>query len=772
MVKQLLKTSVAAISILLAGNTALAEVGIVKVKTDAPAGTELRIQAFPYYDSEVSGADKSEYFGMYKSKGPGTEITISGEQLTQIEVYGCHLTELTVVKAPDLNIVRCYNNKISALDLSACPELSVLDCHNNKISALDLSSNTKIEKIDAADNALKSLELGQQALLTELKCGGNPLESIDLSQCSALESLYIQNCGLSNIDLSKNPKLNWVFAFGNNIKDTAMDTFIAKLPEAEYVGYVYMVNTLNPEESNVMFYRHMLQALQSGWVTCDYLDGATSESMIGAVYRGVDYVPEISDNTISLTTSRQIGETISLTISAEGDVAIEGVEEAADLTGKKAYTLKSQTVVIKGDVRKFECPDNDITDLAFSNGINLTHLYCQNNKIENLDLSGADKLALFYCHTNALKTLNVDGCTSITRMDCYKNKLKGQAMTSLIASLYDGTANKPIIFVIDTKAAEGLENNVVLKSDVAAAKAKAWTVKDWSDGDRYGMGVDYEGTEPTEPERPAQYFTVTRPTTDHLMFSVKFADDGYTPQIEGGTLAGWNGESLTVNASEETIKVYGDATEIQLLFANVSAIDVSELPGLTKLNVALNDISTLDISNNTKLASLSCEGNLLKALDASKCPDLTYLNIYGNDISGDNMTALVRSLPQRTEDNYGTLVVIDRTYTQNANVCLKSDVAIALGKYWVPCEKVGTQLIQYEGEDPSGIDAISAAEAGISFDAASKTIRTATPAAIEVYNIAGRQVAKHEQATEISTADLPAGIYIVRAAGNVLKIAN
>ena len=190
-----------------------------------------------------------------------------------------------------------------------------------------------------------------------------------------------------------------------DVREVLLPRVIAKLPEAEYVGYVYMVNTLNPEESNVMFYRHMLQALQSGWVTCDYLDGATSESMIGAVYRGVDYVPEISDNTISLTTSRQIGETISLTISAEGDVAIEGVEEAADLTGKKAYTLKSQTVVIKGDVRKFECPDNDITDLAFSNGINLTHLYCQNNKIENLDLSGADKLALFYCHTNALKTL-------------------------------------------------------------------------------------------------------------------------------------------------------------------------------------------------------------------------------------------------------------------------------------------------------------------------------------------------------------------------------
>ena len=138
----------------------------------------------------------------------------------------------------------------------------------------------------------------------------------------------------------------------------------------------------------------------------------------------------------------------------------QGVEEAADLTGKKAYTLKSQTVVIKGDVRKFECPDNDITDLAFSNGINLTHLYCQNNKIENLDLSGADKLALFYCHTNALKTLNVDGCTSITRMDCYKNKLKGQAMTSLIASLYDGTsANSscisvasPYTFIVSSEA--------------------------------------------------------------------------------------------------------------------------------------------------------------------------------------------------------------------------------------------------------------------------------------------------------------------------------
>ncbi len=771
MVKKLLKTSVAAISILLAGNTAFAEVGIVKVKTDAPAGTELRIQSYPY-DSEVSGADKSDYFGMYTSKGPGTEITISGERLTQVEVYGCQLTELSIINAPDLNIVRCYNNQISALDLSACPELQILDCHDNKISELDLSANTKIEKADAADNALKSLKLGQQALLTELKCGGNPLESIDLSQCGALESLYIQNCGLSNIDLSKNPMLNWIYAFGNNIKDAAMDSFITMLPKAANIGYVYVVNTLNPEESNVMLYRHMEQALGSGWVTCDYLDGANSGSMIGAVYRGIDYVPEISDNTISLTTSRQIGETISLKISADGDVALEGVEEAADLNGEKAYTLKSQTVVIKGDVRKFECPDNDITDLTFSNGINLTQLYCQNNKIENLDLSGADKLALFYCHTNALKTLKVDGCTSITRLDCYKNNLKGQAMTSLMTQLCDGTANKPIIFIIDTKAAEGLENNVALKSDVAIAKAKAWTVKDWSNGDRSGMGIDYEGTEPTEPELPAQYFTVTRPTIDHLMFSVKFADNSYTPQIEGGTLSGWNGEALTISASEETIKVYGDATEIQLLFANVSAIDISELPSLTKLNVALNDITTLDISNNSKLASLSCECNLLKSLDASKCPDLTYLNIYGNDISGENMTALVRSLPQRSEENYGTLVVIDRTYSQNANVCLKSDVAIALSKFWAPYEKVGTQLVSYEGENPSGIDAVDAAEAGISFDAGSKIIRTTTPTTIEIYNISGRQVANNKQATEISTADLPAGIYIVRAAGNVLKIAN
>ena len=121
------KTMLAAF-ILFAGiqHYASATIGQIKMTTNAPAGTELRIQAYPY-DYEVKGADKSEYFGIYISKGEGSEIIVSAEALSQVEVYGCQLSNLDIVSGDDLFILRCYNNGISKLDLTGCKKLEVLD---------------------------------------------------------------------------------------------------------------------------------------------------------------------------------------------------------------------------------------------------------------------------------------------------------------------------------------------------------------------------------------------------------------------------------------------------------------------------------------------------------------------------------------------------------------------------------------------------------------------------------------------------------------------
>lgn len=775
MIKRLLKSAVAALVAICGVHTASAAVGVVKVKTSAPAGSELRIQADPQ-DFEVTGADKSAYYGIYLSKGPGTEITISADGLWQLEVYGCQLTELSVVDAPDLSIVRCYNNQIGALDFSGCPELSVLDCHNNALTSLDMSANTKLEKLNANGNKLTSLTLGALPKLEELKCGGNRLEALSVGQCPALTSVDVHNCGTSNLNFNRNIRLSRIDAYGNNIKGDRMATFIADLPEISGSGLLYIVDTRDAAESNVCLMENVAAAYVKNWLTMDWQGGENN----GAVYMGADYQPEVGENTITMVTSRAVGETIKLNIESKA-VTVSGVAETSGFTGSlKTFTLTSQTVVIKGDVTKLECSGNDLTSLSFAGEILLTDLDCRNNKLVSLNVENASKLARLYCQTNRLKSVDVAGCDALLRMDVYQNAIKGGAAKRMMNALRKGEKDEPLLMVIDTKAAAGLENNVITTTDVAIATGKNWEVKDWSDGDRYQTGVKYEGSEPTGPELPDEYFTITQTPADHLMFSVKFADGAYAdattpPTVEGAEISGWNGEALTLKMTEGVpAVVYGDAVSLQPMFSNVSAIDVSNLPNLTELYIGLNDLTELDVTNNAKLTTLSCEGNLLTAMDLSGCPDLTYLNCYGNAIKGAAMTALVNSLPQRTEANYGRFVVVDPTYTQSANVCLKSDVAIARSKYWaaftVNHEGSSPMLEQYEGEDPAGIGMVSADGADLRYDAAAGVITVSQPTVIEVYAVSGALAARADGVTELDVTSLSAGVYVLRAAGKVLKI--
>lgn len=775
MIKRLLKSAVAALVAICGVHTASAAVGVIKVKTSAPAGTELRIQADPQ-DFEVTGADKSAYYGIYLSKGPGTEITISADGLWQLEVYGCQLTELSVVDAPDLSIVRCYNNQIGALDFSGCPELSVLDCHNNALTSLDMSANTKLEKLNANDNQLTSLTLGALPVLEELKCGGNKLALLSVGQCPVLTSVDVHDCGTSNLNFNRNIRLSRIDAYDNNIKGDQMATFIADLPEISGSGLLYIVDTRDVSESNVCLMENVAAAYNKNWLTMDWQGGENN----GVVYLGADYQPEVGENAITMVTSRAVGETIKLNITADA-VTVSGVAETSGFTGgMKTFTLTSQTVEIKGDVTKLECAGNDLTSLSFAGEILLTDLDCSNNKLASLDVENASKLARLYCQTNQLKSVDVAGCEALLRMDVYQNAIKGGAAKRMMNALRKDEKDEPMLMVIDTKAAAGLENNVITTTDVAIATGKNWEVKDYSGGDRYGMGVAYAGSEPTGPELPDEYFTITQTPADHLMFSVKFADGAYAdattpPTVEGAEISGWNGEALTLKMTEGVpAVVYGDAVLLQPMFSNVSAIDVSNLPNLTELYIGLNDITELDVTNNAKLTTLSCEGNLLSAMDLSGCPDLTYLNCYGNAIKGANMTALVNSLPQRTEANYGRFVVVDPTYTQSANVCLKSDVAIARTKYWaafsVNHDGSSPVLEQYEGEDPAGVGMVSADDADLRYDAAAGVITVSQPTVIELYAVSGALAARADGVTELDVTSLPAGVYVLRAAGKVLKI--
>lgn len=249
MIKNLLRTSLVAL-MLATGANAHAETTVTLV-TDAAAGTELRLYSMPYGETTVAGADKTDYFGIYKSQGPGSTITLTGN-IEELEVYGCQLTALTVADAQTMRILRCYDNKLESIDLSSCPELVVLNCKENKLESIDLSACTSLEKIEAQNNELSTVVTGNLAKLTFADFSYNKLVDIDMSSCPELADLYVQKNLLTTLDLSHNTKLWGLRVFGNELAGEAMDQFIADLPYATMnPALLYIVDTRDAEEGNL-----------------------------------------------------------------------------------------------------------------------------------------------------------------------------------------------------------------------------------------------------------------------------------------------------------------------------------------------------------------------------------------------------------------------------------------------------------------------------------------------------------------------------------------
>ena len=115
-------------------------------------------------------------------------------------------------------------------------------------------------------------------------------------------------------------------------------------------------------------------------------------------------------------------------------------------------------------------------------------------------------------------------------------------------------------------------------------------------------------------------------------------------------------------------------------------------PNLITLDCSHNQITSLDLSKNTKLVKLHCQDNKLTSLKVNS-NSLNEIYCYGNNISGSNMDALISSLPTRSN---GTFWVKYPSYVTTGidNEMTCKQVSNAIKKGWVPkCEGTGADYL-------------------------------------------------------------------------------
>ena len=379
-----------------------------------------------------------------------------------------------------------------------------------------------------------------------------------------------------------------------------------------------------------------------------------------------------------MTTSKAVGEKITLEIWG-GNVTIEGVKEPFS-RGSAPYTLTGQTVIIRGNVTKFNGWNNKLTNLNVSSCTILTSLKCFGNKLTSLDVSGCTALTELKCYDNQLTALDVSQNTALTELECYKNKLTSLDVSSCTALTRLKCYKNPLT------ALDVSQNTALTELD---CNKNQLTALDLSQNTALTTLICHQNQ--------LTALDVSQNTALEKLFC------SYNPlttlDVSQNTALIWlvciENKLAALDVSQNTALTWLDCDNNQL-----TMLDLSKNTALINLDCYNNQLTALNVSQNTALIWLECYNNQLTALDVSKNTKLETLNCHGNQIKGKEMTRLVNSLPDRTGKNAGKFTVVQEPAPEG-NICLKSDVAIAKGKNWNTLKyKSNTQkYVAYEGEE-------------------------------------------------------------------------
>ncbi len=469
-------------------------------------------------------------------------------------------------------------------------------------------------------------------------------------------------------------------------------------------------------------------------------------------------------STITLKTSKSVGDKVTLIISAEGDVKISGVSNPNDYrnASKVAYTITEQTISIEGNITKLECSDNKISSLTLSNCVVLNELKCHGNDITSLDVSGSPelewlkcnnnqlsslnasnckKLEAIFCYDNLLPSINIAGCTKLTKLGCELNQIKDQEMDKLIESLHDRSneTNSGLFYVL--APTKGNEQNICNKIQVVNAKNKNWRVLYLKEDKKW---YDYEGSSVSEiiimttAKKAGETIDLNIEATGNVVITGVTNPNDYrngnkiSYRLKGSMIAlsgditklECENNSLTdLNVSDNTKLKYLkcsdnsltrlSAVQCQTLEQldcknnNITTLDISDCSNLKKLDCSANKIISLTTPNCKMLQEINCIDNLLMVLNVSDCTDLKSLYCSENQIRGLEMTDLVKSLCDRVNKDKGHLYVVNESASDERNLCDKNQVATAKSKNWEVMYIKNSDWIVYEGSEPRPIASIT-----------------------------------------------------------------
>ena len=463
------------------------------------------------------------------------------------------------------------------------------------------------------------------------------------------------------------------------------------------------------------------------------------------------------------------------------------VSGCTQLTKVECFSNRLSSLDVSGytQLKELNCYGNQLSNINVSGCTQLKELKCYNNQLASLNISGCTKLKELYCYNNILTALDVSGCTQLTKVYCHDNKLSTDALDDIYCALPDRKDSiNGVIQPVDNSSST--YNDTVIASNAANATAKNWKVQYYSnDADIATTGSYVCGTPHTKPNMDI-YITLTVAKNSAIKLDLMAASAGTPVRIVSGSITQditvgtfWKG-TANYTADGTEMKVYGDLTGFNCRDngANLTALDLSHNTQLKELDCGGNRLTTLDVSHNTQLQKLYCLSNNLTTLDVSHNRWLKKLYCIGNNFSTAALDDIYCALPDRNDSiDAGVIQPVYNSSSSYNDTVLATNAQNATAKNWkVQYYRGDTDIPATTGKHKCSATtdiAEAAAEQALTLypnPVADELYLSATARTIRIYNVYGIEVAHATDTDRIDVAQLPAGIYTVKADGTVAKM--
>ncbi len=676
------------------------------------------------------------------------------------------LTSINTTTLPALEILNISGTGITAVDVTNNTALKQISVTSTGITALDVSNNLLLEVLSISNTLLTNLDLSNNGNLTALTATNTVLESLNIKNGNNTMVTIFDTTGSTSltcitVDNADYSTMNWGFIettittfsedceattyvpddnFEQQLIDLGYDsgplddhifTYVAETITAlsfftegiaDFTGIEDMVNltsfaTLgNPITSLNLNANTALTTLVCAGNTLSTLDLSANVLLESLIVNSIPTLTTLNLNTNTALTYVEITSNNLNALDVSNNVLLTGLSvknnnltslNVSQNTLLKTLKIDSNTIATinlsaNTALENFTLENTGITTLDLSLNTNLKELVCSNNTITSLDLTTNNQLTKVFAENNQLTTLNIKNGnnTAITNPNF---KVEGNPGLNCI-NVDDATWSTGTWSFIDgtTSFGEHCYETYVpddnFENYLETHNASGAVV---SIGDSTSMG---NGVANDDYVLTSRINTVTNLT----VLGLSISDLTGINAFEGLT-------GLNCNSNNLTTLDLSNNTNLQVLaaqFNNINTINLTGLSALSIMNLRDNLLTTVDLSSNTGLTLLILRNNNLSALDLTANSALVFIDVTNNELTSLNVKNGANMLLDSSSDfnttgnpNLTCINVDDEDFSTATweNIDATASFSEHCGLTYVPDDNFETRLIEL-GYDSGPLD--------------------------------------------------------------------